>query len=86
MPFAAAPSPGEYLTIAELIERWPISRTTVWRWASAGIPGTAMRLNPVRLGRRVLFRRETVEHIEAALTATATPAKPIRRRRRRATA
>jgi hypothetical protein len=84
MSSAATPAPGEYLTIAELIERWHTSRTTVWRWAKSGIPGTAMRLNPVKFGRAVLFRRATVEHIEAALTAASAPARPVRRRRRSA--
>jgi hypothetical protein len=86
MSFSAAPSPGEFLTIAELVDRWRKSRTTVWRWAQSGIPGTAMRLNPIKLGRSVLFRRETVEHIEAALTALTAAPQPVRRRRRRATA
>lgn len=84
MPFSAAPATvAEYLTYRELQERWHISRTTAWSYAKNGIPGTTMRLNPVKVGGRVLIRLATVEAIEAALAPERAQV-PARRRRRRA--
>lgn len=83
MPFAVQNTP--YLGLAELVARWNSSRATLDRWRKQGIPGTSMKLHAVKLGRRVMFPRTSVEQIELALELAGQPAvRPVRRRRRRA--
>lgn len=48
------------LTPDELAERWAVPRSQVYRLARDG------RLEPVRLGRYVRFRREAIEEFERA--------------------
>lgn len=89
MPFASASPPplrspraADFLGAAELMQRWDISRTTLWRWVRSGVPGTSVPLAPTRFGRMLRFRRAAVEDIEYCLAAASAPRPAVRRRRR----
>lgn len=48
---------GELLTVRNLTERFPISRTTVWRLTKQG------KLPYLRLGGRIFYRSSTIDSL-----------------------
>ena len=84
---SSAPGPGtrpvllheELLTLAEAVRRLPVingkrhSPSTLWRWCRYGING--VRLEHVRVGRKLVTSCEAMDRFFAALTeAAAGPA------------
>lgn len=55
----------------DVCERWRISRKTLFRWITDGIPGVDYDVPYLRIGRKVAFTGTQVREIEAAMAARA---------------